>query len=74
MPLTCVHGARTRPQVIVGPLMTTSVDSGGLFTYLGIATAYFALTRGCRLLHALAVRLPACPGADVRSMYAPKLA
>ena len=33
------------PAVIVGPLMTTTVDSCGLMTYLGIATAFFAIFR-----------------------------
>ena len=31
------------PAVIVGPLMTTSVDTLGLATYLSIATVYLGL-------------------------------
>ena len=42
LPFAITYAGRD-PAVIVGPLMTTSVDSLGLILYLGIATTFFAL-------------------------------
>ena len=61
------------PAVIVGPLMTTSVDSLGLMMYLLIATLYLSMLSGDDDLQVCKMGLTGCGPSELCTFSLPSL-